>query len=440
MNHDRYDLPLTTASDRAAAHYRDGVDRLLSAWNGAAEAFDGAIAEDPDFALARIGRARIHQMNMEGAQARTLAAQARELSQRASARERAHVEISAAAIEGRPKIALTGAEQHLEEYPRDALVLSLLLGAFGLYAFSGRADHDAARVAICERHIRHYGEDWWFLSYLGWSHTEAGHLGTGRGITERSLRLRPENANAAHGLSHAQFEQGATAEGRIFLSTWLKAHPQASFLYGHLCWHVALTLIEAGDLDGALDIYEREIRPPDTPYPPLNVFTDSASLLWRLALSGKTGLDPHWQGVAAYGAKFFPQAGAHFADVHHALSAAATGSEDLQTRLAQMETRNADGKLAPGPSAIGLCRGIEAFAEGDYARAVSVLEPLMPELPRIGGSHAQRELWEDTLVVACLRAGYGDKARRLISDRLRRRPSTRDAAWSREAERYVSRA
>jgi hypothetical protein len=436
MNRDRYDLPLTTASDRAAALYRDGVDRLLSAWNGAAEAFDAAIAEDPDFALAHIARARIHQMNMEGAQARTLAAQARQLSQRASARERAHVEITAAAIEGRPKIALAGAEQHLEEYPRDALVLSLLLGAFGLYAFSGRADHDAARVAICERHAGHYGEDWWFLSYLGWSHTEAGHLGTGRGITERLLRLRPENANAAHGLSHAQFEQGDT-EARTFLSAWLKAHPRASFLHGHLCWHIALTMIEAGDLDGALDIFEREIRPPDTPYPPLNVFTDSASLLWRLTLSGKTHLEPYWQGVVAYGAKFFPQAGAHFADVHYALAAAATGSDTMQARLAQMETRQADGKLAPGPSAIGLCRGVKAFAEADYASAVSILEPLVAEVPRIGGSHAQRELWEDTLIVACLRAGHGDRAKRLISDRLHRRPSARDAAWSREAERHM---
>jgi hypothetical protein len=116
----------------------------------------------------------------------------------------------------------------------------------------------------------------------------------------------------------------------------------------------------------------------------------------------------------------------------------ATGSDTMQARLAQMETRQADGKLAPGPSAIGLCRGAKAFAEGDYS--VSILEPLVAELPRIGGSHAQRELWEDTLVVACLRAAYGDKAKRLISDRLRRRPSTRDAAWSREAERYVSRA
>ena len=58
----------------------------------------------------------------------------------------------------------------------------MLLGAFGLYAFSGRPDHDAAKLAICERHARHYGEDWWFLSYLGWSHTEAGNLTTGRDL------------------------------------------------------------------------------------------------------------------------------------------------------------------------------------------------------------------------------------------------------------------
>ena len=80
MNRDRYDLPLTTASDRAAAHYRDGVDCMLSAWHGAEDAFDKAIAEDPGFALAHIGRARLHQLNMEGGKARAMAAQARELA------------------------------------------------------------------------------------------------------------------------------------------------------------------------------------------------------------------------------------------------------------------------------------------------------------------------------------------------------------------------
>jgi tetratricopeptide (TPR) repeat protein len=435
MQRDRYDLPLTTGSDCAAALYRDGVDRILSAWYGADDAFDKAIIEDPSFALATIARARVHQLNMEIAEARAKAAQARELAATATRRERQHVEILAAAIEGQPKVALTSAEQHLEEFPRDALVLSLLLGAFGLYAFSGRADHDAARLAICERHARHYGEDWWFLTYLGWSHTEAGNVGFGRTTTERAIALRLENGNAAHALSHALFEQGDTAAGRTFLSAWLPAHEHASFLHCHLSWHVALTALEAGDLDAALAIYEQHIRPSNCRYPPLNVFTDCASLLWRLSLAGKTGLEPHWQDVAVYGDRFFPRAGAHFADVHYALVAAATGAEGLKARLADLEVLEASGKLAPGSSAIDLCRGMRAFAQGDNESAIRILEPLMPSIARIGGSHAQRELWEDTLIVACLRGGHGDKAARLLSERLHRRPSARDEAWSREARR-----
>ena len=410
MIRDRYDLPLTTASDRAAAHYRDGMDRMLSAWHGAGEAFDQAIAEDSGFALAHIARARVHQLNMEGTEARAAAARARELAASATVRERGHVEITAAVIEGKAKLAVGDAETHLDEYPRDALVLSLLLGAFGLYAFSGRPDHDTAKLAICERHAGHYGEDWWFLSYLGWSHTEAGNLGTGRTLTERAMSLRSENANAAHSLSHAMFEQGDMEAGRKFLAQWLPAHDRQSFLHGHLWWHVALTALDAGDVDTALTIYEQQIKPSDRPFPPLNIYTDGASLLWRLSLAGKSGLEPHWRDVAAYGDRHFPQAGAHFADVHYALVAAATGSDALETRLAQLEARQASGKLAPGNSAIDICRGIRAFAAGDNDDAIRLLEPVMSELVRFGGSHAQRELWEDTLIVAYLRAGYGNKA------------------------------
>src|SRR5262245_11265788 len=135
MRRDRFDLPLTTVSDAAVSAYVDGVDRLLSLWAGADEAMHRAIEADPDFALAHIGRARVHHIFGRAAEARASAAQARSLAPHATPRERAHIHIITSVIEGQPGKALAEAERHLDEFPRDALVLALLLGAFGLYAF-----------------------------------------------------------------------------------------------------------------------------------------------------------------------------------------------------------------------------------------------------------------------------------------------------------------
>jgi hypothetical protein len=83
--------------------------------------------------------------------------------------------------------------------------------------------------------------------------------------------------------------------------------------------------------------------------------------------------------------------------------------------------------LPQGPVVAKLCRGVAAFARGDFREAARELESALPELPRIGGSHAQREVFEDTFIAACLRAGLEEKAAALLRARLARRPSARDA-------------
>src|ERR1700741_2491872 len=206
-HHDRYGLPISTASAQAASAYCEGVDLMFSAWTGAAEAFERAIAHDPDFALAHICRARIHTFYQQGDVARAKAATAREIVARhGTPRERSHVETLALAIEGRGDAAIASVLKHLDAWPRDAVVLSLPLGAFGLFAFSGMADHDRARQDLCDHLAHHYGEDWWFLTYHGWSLTENGAVAKGRALTERALGLRRENAHGAHALLHAMFE------------------------------------------------------------------------------------------------------------------------------------------------------------------------------------------------------------------------------------------
>src|SRR3569623_3558235 len=134
----RCGLPLSTTSHEAASAYREGVDLLLAGWTGTAEVLERAMAADPDFALAHIARARLHAFYQQGDLARKQSTVARELvAKRGTERERSHVETLALAIEGRPGEALAATLKHVETWPRDAMVLALPHGAFGLNAFSG---------------------------------------------------------------------------------------------------------------------------------------------------------------------------------------------------------------------------------------------------------------------------------------------------------------
>lgn len=428
---DRYGLPLSTSSHEAASAYREGVDLMLAGWTGTAEALERAIVTDPEFALAHIARARVHAFYQQGDLARAKATIARELvAKRGTERERSHVETLALAIEGRLPEAIAAMREHIASWPRDALVLSLPLGAFGLFAFSGMADHDRARHELCERVARHYGEDWWFLTMSGWAMTENGEVARGRGVTERGFNLRRANAHAAHAVLHAMFEDGSIEEADRLVDDWIPSYDRAGILHGHIRWHQALGALEHGDAARALSIYADVLQPSVTQAPPLNVVTDSASLLWRLSAYGHAVPAPLWREADAAAQKLFPKSGLPFADVHMALFAAATQNrEALVARLAVIEQRLADGKLPAGPVVPAICRALLAFADEDYAACVQTLAPVLAEVVRIGGSHAQRELIEDTYIVALMRCGRLPRARALLDARLHRRPSLRDTRW-----------
>lgn len=427
----RRGLPLSTTSDLAAERYRDGVDLLLAAWPGAAEALEEAMAADPDFALAHAARARLHAIRAEPDKARQRIAVAQEIVARhGTERERGHVAVLALAVAGQPA-ALGRALAHAEAWPRDVLILSLPLGAFGLLAFSGMADHDQARVDLCERHARHLdADDWWFLTYRGWAHTENGDVPHGRAFTQRGFDLRPSNANAAHALAHAMYEGGAGEEAERLIAGWLPGYDRAGILHGHIAWHAALGALERGDAEQALALYAEHVQPSVSAGMPVNVVSDTASFLWRLQAYGHTVPATLWQAAAAYSERAFEQPGFAFADVHKAIIAAAVGDRPAVTQRAAALTALVEAdRLPPGPVVPAVCRAALAFAEQDHAGCVRILAPVAAEVVRIGGSGAQREMIEDMLLLALMRSGETARARELLDRRLHRRPSPRDTRW-----------
>jgi hypothetical protein len=428
---DRFGLLLTTQSAQAAASYNRAVDLMLTANTGAETLLDTALADDPEFALAHIARARLCQVQARIPEAKEASAKARGLADRVGAREQGTIEVIALTIDGAGPQAMARLEAHTAEYPRDALALSLALGVFGLLGFSGRLDHHEAQLALLERLAPHWGEDWWFLTYLGWARIETGDVATGAREVERALALNPNNAYAAHARAHGYFEAGDAEAGAAFIAAWLPGYDRKSQLHCHLSWHLALFELARGQPERARALYEDAIRPAVSHAPPLFNLADAASFLWRWRIYGETpSLDEKWNEVIAHARRYFPRAGIHFADVHAAFAEAMSGEDAaLAARIALLHELDQAGRLPQGAVIPALCAGAAALARGDYNAAADTLDAALPELARLGGSHAQREIFEDTYIAACLRAGRHDRAAERLSARLARRPSARDRDW-----------
>ena len=428
---DRFGLPLSTASEAGAADYVAAVDLMLSANAGAEALYDLALAADPDFALAHIARARLCHVQARIPEAKAAAARARSLAGKVTPREARHIEAIALVIDGNGPRALALVDEHIAEYPRDAMVLGLALGVFGLLGFSGRLDHHEAQLALLESQAKHWGEDWWFLTYLGWARIELGDNARGAAEVERALVGNPRNAFAAHARAHGYYEAGDPERGAAFVEAWLPGYARESQLHCHISWHLALFELARGNSERARALYAEAIRPAVSHAPPLFNLADSASFLWRWQIYEEAGgpLDDGGE-VAAHAGRYFPQAGIHFADVHAAL---AESGDLTETRVGECRARLEAGRLPQGPVVPELCAGAAAFAAGDYQAAARLLGDALADLPRIGGSHAQREVFEDTYIVACLRAGHRGRAEQRLRMRLARRPSTRDERWLAEA-------
>ena len=428
---DRFDLPVTCAAAAAVDDYVAAVDLLLSAWPGTEARLDRALAADPDFALAHIARARLLQLQARMPEAKAAAAHAQSLADRVTPRERRHIEAIALSINGAAGDALAMVHAHAAEYPRDALPLSLALGVFGLLGFSGRRDHHEAQLALLKELAPHWGEDWWFLGYLGWAYIETGEVAKGTELVERSLAGNLRNAHAAHQRVHGFFESGDANNGAGFIENWLPDYDRAGHLHCHLSWHLALFELARGNAERARSIYLDNIRPSVAQAAPMLVLANSSSFLWRWRFYDLgPSLDQEWAEVAAHARRHFPHASLAFADIHAALAEAGTSDEDgLQSRISGLQSLARDGRLPPGEVAPALCAGMAALGRGDNAEAAEILEPALADLSRIGGSHAQREIVEDSLIIAYLRSGQSAKAAPLLHTRLGRRPSARDEAW-----------
>jgi len=315
---DRYGLTLSTTSAAAARHYQDGMDKLLSYGLGADESFAAAIAGDDGFALAHAGSALFSLFQGDGAAAKSSIERARGLAAGVTRRERQHVEALAVIAGGESARGLGLIEEHVKEFPRDALLVNQAGSTIGL---GGRADRETRRVSFVEALAGAYGDDWWYQSALGFTYHEIGRYDESRRLSERSLAQYRGNANASHNIAHVCYETVDNEGGIAMLSDWLDGYDRQAPFHCHLAWHLALFELQCGRPERALAIYERDIAPSSNPR---LAMIDGSALLWRFGLYDYQKGPLPWRRLAGLAVRV-TRPGFIFGDVHAALVYASVG-------------------------------------------------------------------------------------------------------------------
>ncbi len=418
MLSDRYDLPVSTTSAAARDAYAEGYDLALTVYPGAMEAFDRALAADTGLALAHAGKAQILMREGKAAAARASLATAKDLAAGVSAREAGHIRFFDLAYSGQSDAAIEHLNAHLAEWPRDALMVATAANPNGLIGSSGRVGNKRQTAQLLDRLAPHYGDDYWFLSYHAIALGEDGRVAEARPKIERSVQLNQKNAHCAHGVAHVGYESGDADFGRDFLSTWLATYPRDAAFHGHLSWHLSLLELAAGNWTAAQQLYRDAIAPDRHPGGPQQKTWDGVAFLWRSELAGHPRNEPAWRTLYDYAASNLPRPGAGLADLHVMLTHAVMRDDAaLSARTGQIKELVGGNCYASGSYVPELSRGFVAFERGDYAAAIAALTPLVRQSERIGGSRAQHDLIEFTLLKAYLNAGLLEEARQFLATR-----------------------
>ncbi|NRB03172.1 MAG: tetratricopeptide repeat protein [Rhodobacteraceae bacterium] len=237
----------------------------------------------------------------------------------------------------------------------------------------------------------------------------------------------PDDAWGLHAVAHV-YDMTANPDKGI---TLIESHPGAwdhcnNFRY-HVWWHKALLHLDRGEVDKALSLYDTQIRADKTD--DYRDISNATSLLTRLELEGKD-VGNRWDELACLSENRIDDACVVFADLHYALALCAAGRDDARAgmRLRYANTAKTPCEMSrrvsdPGKSALA---GLEAFSEGRYDSAFANLLSARPSMQTIGGSHAQRDVFERITIDAGLRAGQVDAVEAVLNDRTAKRAGKRD--------------
>jgi tetratricopeptide (TPR) repeat protein len=297
--------------------------------------------------------------------------------------------------------ALRACSQVTDEFPRDLVILKI-----EQYLEFNRGDFPAMlRAAL--KVLEQNADVAYVHGMAAFAYEECQLLGDAERAARRALDLERKEPWAQHALAHVMLTQGRIEEGARFLEsvapTWTDLN---SFMITHLWWHAALFDLSRGRFARALEIYDRHCWGVAKEYSQDQV--GAVSLLSRLEIAG-IDVGQRWQDLADHLAARAEDTVQPFLTLQYLYGLARAGRAEARTLLEAVRQR-ADSAPAHAREVwrevvLPASEGLHAYARHDYDRAWRELGRAMPRMIEAGGSHAQRDFFEQILLDAAMAGG-----------------------------------
>ncbi|WP_296808508.1 tetratricopeptide repeat protein [Thiocapsa sp.] len=424
---DALGLPMSGADATAADLYHQALHAFQCYRGDPVAITEQASSRSPEFVMARVLHAYLHLLGTEPdgfAVARADLEAAGTLP--SAARERAHLTAVQHLVDSEWHVASRILEDIAIDYPND--ILALQVGhVVDFYTGASRLLRD--RIA---RALPSWSADMPGYHAIIGMHAfgleETGLYARAEAAGRRAVELERRDAWAWHAVAHVMEMQGRTTEGIAWLRSDSDAWSVDNFFAVHNWWHLALYHLELDEVDEVLRLFDGPIYGQRSRV--VLDMIDASALLWRLKLRG-IPLGERWQAVAD-GWEPIADAGNYaFNDAHAMMAFTAAQRRGAAERVFAAQAHAVDGsddkRFFVREVGSPVTRAIHAFGEGDFAETVRLLRPVRDRANRFGGSHAQRDLLDLTLIEAAVRDGQLALARALIAERIDLKPDSASA-------------
>jgi hypothetical protein len=230
---------------------------------------------------------------------------------------------------------------------------------------------------------------------------ECGEYKRAEEAARAALALNTFDARAHHVMAHVFEMSERPAAGVRWMNDHITSWGVNTVVATHCWWHLALFHLAQGQLDQAMALYDGRVRARHSIE--IADMIDAAALLWRVQLlGGNTGT--RWGELADAWAPTIDDGFCSFNDLHAMLSFVGARDWNRARRLELAVDRAASLPTRYGETTrlLGLpaCRALIAFGRRNDNLAIGLLASLPAQAHRLGGSHAQRDVLNLTLLHA----------------------------------------